>query len=539
LVKKSFAQLTSENITEVMKNPNHEMHKVIQDVLGRPYEKIKSDMKNDVGLFATAVKPKPWSADAHTNGSLTSAYDYVTEELCKEQPQSGKLSEFYDKYKNLRSIEEKNKKEFLTKYAFPMPLVKMIKSTKLDIKFSECRCADAEYKNFYRQVKNGVEIGAKKEINPGEIHKWLMDADEKKLEEYKKWRMVERVCMCKPKYKNDTIESFYMYFTNFCPEQIIHHFKSGKCSKCGLTQQMIDAGDKAYFDKYSRKYAAIRAQEREFTVQQLKKLQEVPRPHKIKEYPAWKVNNTKLNDLIKVLGLSYNDVHLLGLYEQQELSKIESGKIIIEVTAEEAAKRNNNLYDYYLYIIRNYYTLKNSEFSTNLPDYMVDFLDKYSNKDLSKKMLMINRDFIENYVFQKQHLTPEQMSNFLLVHIADTLFQIMKMFADAKLKEMGEAFAKLMYKNILKFEKKLTLFTARYTKIINPLDDQAEIDINNMDEGKTDDYDDYVPDNGNLDINEIQEKISTELEEEVDDPFTLEEVDVELDAEENIYQDLD
>jgi hypothetical protein len=48
-----------------------------------------------------------------------------------------------------------------------------------------------------------------------------------------------------------------------------------------------------------------------------------------------------------------------------------------------------------------------------------------------------------------------------------------------------------------------------------------------------------VPDNGNLDINEIQEKISTELEEEVDDPFTLEEVDVELDAEENIYQDLD
>lgn len=166
--------------------------------------------------------------------------------------------------------------------------------------------------------------------------------------------------------------------------------------------------------------------------------------------------------------------------------------------------------------------LKNSEMMSVVPYHLRDLLTRYSNKDFQSKLVSINTDFLDKYKYYKKTQTPEELSNFLLHSIADILISILHIFQKHKIEKMGTEYINILISNILGFEKKLTSFRVTKTKIKQTMEDDAV----NTEEQKIAEFDENDQPDVSQDL-EYEEEI---IDEEPEDPFSLGDLDVEMDG---------
>lgn len=500
--------------------------KNINIVLGRNYDQINKEIVKNIGIFDTLVEPKKWNNNVYTNDSIICLYDYIKNQLFSENvaDKNVKLNDFYEKYKYINELEEKNRKEFrksqlrpfisMNTIIHPYPLRKI------------CTC---EPKFFYRKVDKKGKLGPKQTFTKEEINKWLEEKNYTKIKEFNSTDLFFEDCNCK---KSDTsIDLFYKYYQEICPVGELHSFDKEKCSKCGITNEIIDRKDIKFYNKFKDKFEKSRKRKR-IEERPIKKIT------KLMEFPKWELTTDSINKFSKKFNIPILDIYNIGLYEKQDYEDIKSKKLNLSegLNEEDHIKRNNVLFDYYLYIIRNYYVLRSSEFSINLPSYIKELLKKFSNKDIIKKLSIINEDFIDKYRYYKKTLSPKNLSNFLLNSISQLFLDILDIFNSKNIKKMGDKFLEIMYNNISGFDKNLSKFTIKRFVRSSNIEVEENVATKEIDEleAKADDYDDsFLEDEAPKEIEEEEE-----IEEEPQDIFSLNDMDIEDYDDDTLYKDV-
>jgi hypothetical protein len=494
-------------------------------VFGRTKEDIDTNPKN---IYDNIQKPESWGTDSYYYESLISVYDYINDKMYLENiSNSPSLEKYYKKYEHLLAIDKQKRKE--NKQLSPLisiPYIKYIPDT-TTVKFQSCKNADYVY---IKLDKHGNLTKETMVLQSEDIKTWLEDRNYKKLVEFKQWYLTEVKCKDSHKGKKvpDKIIAFYDFYKDKCPMGDLHNFVDNgesHCTKCKITREKIDEFDITYYNKYVAEYDKFRKIDADKGA-----ILPKPKPQKEKqiEFPKWVINNKSVIKLALLLKISPNTINNIGMYEKQEYDKdkFEKGTLHND-TPEEFIKRNNNLFDYYLFIIQSYYKLRGSEFLIDIPNFIKKFLIKYSNANLSTKLEFINKDFLIKYAYYKKKLNPEIFSNFLLNSIAETLLTIASKFETKSLKVMGVEFVRILFDEILVFEKHLTIYITKK--------------LSYTESAETEDpyFESYSPDGDDLpdgDVSVMPKSIEDE-EYEIVDPFSIADMDVEYD-EENLYKDV-
>ncbi len=521
LYKNKLPIFYNHKLPEWLGNKDNALFNNIHLILGRNYDVINRDLTRNVSIYNTLIEPKKWNDNEYTNKSLHMIYDLIPL-VDEDVAASEKLTDFYKKYENILRISKQKRRELSAKYKRPFIKIKNIESPDLT-KPEYCICG--EYEIFYQKMNNKNQpIGEKKKITNRQINEWLQNKDYEKVKEFRELTIMERKCIsCKNKPKVGIIDIFYKYYEAVCPMGELHIFIDEKCKKCGLTYGQIKQHDEKYFAKYKNIFGDLRKKERKLAEEaNIKSSAKKIQKKELKKYKEWVINYTKINELIKTFKISENVFFNIGLYEKNIYESIKSNIIQTNDMKNAAVvKRNNTIYDYYLYIVRNYYLLKNSELMVIAPPILKDFLSKFNNKDIYKKLPDINCEFLDIYKFYRRTHAPQKITNFLLHMIAQTLLEIYTIFKKNKDVDMGQHFVRMLLENILGFEKKLTDF--RVIRIRTKIEDDFDT--------KTDDYDDG---------DTPQDDISADLEygdefddNDQDDPFSIGDMDIEIDDPDN------
>lgn len=500
--------------------------KNVHIILGRKYDQIDKDIVKNVSIFNTLQEPKKWNNNVYTNDSIVCLYDYIKNELFFENvsEKNDKLNHFYEKYKYIHELEEKNRKEFKKTQLKPFISINMIIHSYAIRKLCQC-----EQKFVFRKVDKKGKLGPKHSFSKEEINKWLEEKNYTKIKEFNSMELFFEECSCKK--INDNISIFYKYYQEVCPLGELHVFDNLKCKKCGITNQIIEEQDIKFYNKFKDKFDKIRKR---------KRIEETPvkKIHKLIEFPKWEINTDSINKFSKKFNIPILDIYNMGLYEKQEYDEVKSKKINLseELSDDDHIKRNNTLFDYYLYVIRNYYILRSSEFTIDLPFYIRDLLKKFSNKDIIKKLTVINEDFIDKYKYYKKTLSPKNLTNFLLNALTQLFLDMIEIFINKNIKQMGEKFIDILYKNISEFDRNLSKFSVkRFVRSSNiEIDENIASKETDELEAKADDYDDSL-----LEDEIVKEKEEEEIiEEEPEDIFSLNDVDIEDYDEDTLYKDV-
>lgn len=541
----------------------------IQKVLGRDYQTINKELVNlDVSVFHTLVKPIPWGAEdimqRYKYDSLLFVYEYIINNLYLENnikrdivendaiKSSITFDKLLNKYSYFKEVELKGTEEFKLGTIRPFTKIQILDTfTPHNIK-SNCTCLKNSSRKFIYTLIDGKKSTTKKEFTLEEITNWLENSNYSKLKEFKLWKLDRIECKCPETKEVKEIDVFYKFYSERCPKGEIHKFdNNGKCKLCTITQKIIDNKDTSYFSKYKNVYETYQRNIRKIIEKQMN-FNKVKTPviQIDLKLPKWEITNTKVIELSKLLNISVNLIYNIGFYEKNEYTDIKSGKVNLnmpDISEFEWIKKNNHMYDYYLYIVRNYYTLKNSEFMASFPEHIKEFLKKYNPIDLFKKIPMISESFLSHYKYYKNTSTPKVFANFLITSISSILLEIIKIFDKLKLNQMGMDFVKLLLNNILDFEKKLTLFTVRKFKArANTISfmDTGEVGDVIDDAEKNNDYDEVGEENDtevmeSMEFNELEDEL--EGDEENANPFSLDDMDIEREEndEDDIYVNVD
>jgi hypothetical protein len=492
-------------------------------VLGRSKEEIIENPKN---IYDNIQKPVSWGTDPYYYESLMSVYDYINDKLYLENSyKSPALEKYYKKYEHLLAIDKQNKKE--TKQLSPLisiPYIKYVPDT-TTIKFQSCKNADYLYKKI---DKHGNLTKETMILQADEIKTWLTDCNYKKIAEFKQWYLTEVKCKDGNDAKKipDKIIAFYEFYKDRCPIGNLHDFVDSQqsCAKCKISPEKINSFDITYYNKYVAVYDKFRKIDADKgAILQRSKSQ---KHQKQIDFPKWTVTNKPIIKLALLLKISPNAINNIGMYEKQEYNKDKFEKSTLHSdTPEEFIKRNNNLFDYYLFIIKSYYKLRSSEFLIDIPNFIKKFLIKYSNVNLSTKLEFINKDFLDKYAYYKKKLNPEVFSNFLLNSIAETLLTIASKFEAKSMKAMGAEFIHILFDEIVMFEKHLTIFINKKMTHAEPAESDDQY------------FESYSPDGDDTEDVVALPEMSEDEDYEVVDPFSIADMDVEYD-EDNLYKDV-
>lgn len=538
---KPLPNLYTYDLPSLLVKPDNPLFTRIKEILGRDYATVSKELiEKGIGAYSSIVSPKGWN-NKYAAGSFDMFIEYVTKELFAENVKDNKnLSDFYEKYKYLMQFDKNRVKNKRKRNLRPYMSIKNIEYPTDKVK-EVCLCD--KFDLVYQKLTNkGQPTGPTKIFKKDEIQNWLQEKDYKKIEEFKSWKLVELKCIgCKDRGGKGEINVFYKYYEYTCPVGELHEYVNDQCKKCSVTRDIFNSLDRDYYNKYKDVYRKTRQVERDLLNAQLNKSKSVKKTTMpAVSFPAWEPDVTSINKVIKLLKMPENEVYNIGLYEKNDYDNVKNGIINLrDINDDDSVKRNNGIYNHYLYIIRSYYLLKNSEVLSVLPFYMKEFLDKYSNKDLYTKLPNINQDFIDKYKYYKRKILPSEMSNFLLTSIAKTLLNIHEIFEGNKQSDMGYDFIKMLLTNILHSEKKLTNFRVTKIKKIYNIENDSDPIADNED-SKEGEYDD---------IDVIENEIAGELEYDVDtvqdiepdDPFSINDMDVEVDDEDNndnLYHDV-
>jgi hypothetical protein len=533
-----------------------DMYKI---TLGRTKEQIIADLKdrekrktNDI--YDTLVDPGQWSSDKYVNDSLGFLYRYIHDKFYRENPanHSSEYGGFIKGYKHLKDLESLrlNRERYISFRPLYKPMyITSIGNTMPKSMFKSCMGKCDEY--IYQKTNaNGEPVREKITLKKTDIDGWVEVGNHKKLNWFKQWKLIEIKCRCKGVTEDTNVQMFYDYYRNNCVFGDVHTFKEmgggNICSKCGITDTMLETFDPVFYKKYLPRYTKIKKMERHDSEIPLDFIMSKGKPKTTVVDPklrGWKSTEHNIRTLATLLEWKVNVINNIGLYEKREYTK-DFDTIKIPPIEDEILRRNNTLYGYYLYIIRSYYILRNFDSISYPPQAIKNFVHRFPGANIEKKLDIINTNLLSEIEFRMQTLETLELSNYLLDTISQTLLKIHKIFDRLGFKKFGLEFIKLLLGEIIRYEKKLSKFDMR--KMLRRINKSRSKDKPTI---STDDIDKEI-DNDILDdtIDDMDDQPEPEnlpdleeddiLEQDEGDIFSLGDIDVEEYDEDTLYKDV-
>ena len=251
-----------------------------------------------------------------------------------------------------------------------------------------------------------------------------------------------------------------------------------------------------------------------------------------KTYPEWKINTAPILELSRTFKIKYNIWVNLGLTINQKFSLIESEKInpSTSATPETLILRNTQLHGYYLHIVTLFYIIKNHDIVKNIPYDLKQLMAKNKVRDLHKKLINIDQSILEKYDYYKDHLSPLNVSNFMMHSISSTIINMYKSMQKAGM-NLAHDVIKFMITSIIQSEKLLSEpdLTKFSTSVIASNDIDLSADIAVMSDIEGDDVQD-----GYVSAAESEKSLGELSDANPDDEFATGDLDIEADADENL-----
>jgi hypothetical protein len=540
-------------------------------ILGRDLSTIESDFKYNKSIYETAPVPPNWNGNEslYTYDSFKYIIEYVKGKQYNKNavPYSSYLNDHIEKFKHLKVLQNKLHQNLKMERRSPMNNIELqdIYAITLNdfspgvIKIENHYCNTGERHKFnifiYQKANfKGVLSGPRKEFPKSDILNWLKTNDTKKIEDFKKWFIVDEKCSkCntlsskvknlgieKTLEKNHITESFFSYFENRCPKGELHDFTiiaennkgESDCTKCHITKTIIDKQDKKFYDKYQKIFKKI--QTTKLTLEK-KEIQEIFSSNRektplLKSFPPWKINNGSVLELSRLVKIKYNILINIGLIAGIKYKLIESEKINphMECSDEALGIRNIYLYDYYLYAHRFYYTIKNYDAISDIPLDLKTLMSKNKIRDLHRKLPDINVNFMKQYEYYKINATPTELANFLLHSLCNTILTINTNMKKALMTTSMDVI-KHITNTIVNTEKTLSEPDASAFVFGSSLsyDDVNILDEIDLADAGDDIMDGYTSqDDQNIGIHDM-------VDEEPDDEFAINDMDIDMDNMEN------
>jgi hypothetical protein len=247
------------------------------------------------------------------------------------------------------------------------------------------------------------------------------------------------------------------------------------------------------------------------------------------EFPDWKINNSTILELSQTFNIKYNVWINLGLTINKEYKLIENGKInpSNDLNNDISILRNNQLYGYYMYIVKQLSIIKYYTTVIQLPYEIKEMLVKNKVANLDEKLKINVKDIPIKYKYYVKTDKAFKVSNFLLYSISKILLDFYKNMKSIGM-TMGNEIIKYIINEIIKMEK-------IYSKPDLNKFKSARISSTKLDES-TDEL--------NIDGDQIQNEYTDDPNEEKslfdasdsepDDEFSMNSMDIEQDEEENL-----
>jgi hypothetical protein len=451
--------------------------------LGRTYEKIEAENEP---LYKTAELNK------ENDEEVILLYKYITEEqfMIKPIPITPEHTKIID---NFITLKNKDNKEYITykksrfRPLLSIPHIHLKQAYKLDLPYEiVSNCGKNCSKTYMYQGTKKTDLY---EYTQKDIVGWLESNNKTKLNELYSLNCLGMKCVCKEK-KNNKILLFYKYFEQFCPKGELHEYTEKKCSKCGITSEIINQKDNDYFNKYKDVFIKIKKKENKIISDELI-MDKIKKEENEKEkYPEWKITTKEIKELAKIINIK-NIVNLflnIGIFEGNAYKLIEDNKIQPYIDASDSIYicQSNITHNYILYMYRNYYVLKNSEYIIKIPQELKHLLTKasQSNKDFSKKLDDLDMNYINKYDYYiNQKIKPVELANFGLTTLANLFLTIHNIFKNAKIEKFGKIWIDYYISKILGFERVLCEIKLRNLKPLQKLELEEGDYINDMEDG--------------------------------------------------------
>jgi hypothetical protein len=469
--------------------------------------------------------------------NYTELYEPDIQKILEELRQEEEQRYLQYKIKNIRSIE------YAPAEIFPYPENKNL----------QCPSGSKITSIMYKKInKYGEMVGKSKLITPQTIKEWIESNNKNRLKSFNDMKVYKFICSktnIEKKFIN--IDNFHNFYRAKCPQAIlnlkadqakyqesstnlIHRYNTnGVCTLCEMKRNQIN--NKQY-EKYKGKHNQILKKIKQYHIYSLTPKQTQNYTSKTKTIKLKKnitLNVRELESLAKLLKVNSVAISNIGFYEGKELEEVSckdiskcSIKNIDNKSNQIIIKRNNQLYNYILFLLRNYNQLKFLGVNYIAPQFLTKIYKKYIQKYLEKLTTMpaIEEKFTDQYNkeikilrFTGNRENIIQETNFLF----NSFVRIMKIILNnvSKInKEFGLKYIEALFCKILNSEKKLTKFeVSRYKESV-----QTEI------EERLDDFDNVLNDKQLAEeADEDAQKDTNEEEESTNNPFSLEDLDVE------------
>ena len=554
------------------KQAKNKKNNTIEEVLGRSWKTIIEE-KDDKSIYETINTVNEWGDTEEIKykyGSFRYITDYIKEKIYAKNavPYSINYIELDKKYKFVLDAEKKI--DNILKKPELRPFNKFDLNSNYMIKFNNFRESNIKIEKFYDNDGNkhkfdiiifqsannkGMLSGSKKEYFKKDIVEWFKKSDMKKIADFKNMFIIDVKCsicntlLSNVKNKNietaidkiDDVRSFYDYYENRCPNGELHEFiisaeknKNNNCSKCGISNDIVNKLDKKFYDKFIPKYSKVIAEKLRIEKGEMSSLINIKKDKIAKSnFSEWKINNAPMLEISRTFKVKYNVWINLGLSVNQKFSDIENEKINPSSTLNSDINnlRLIQLQNYYLFLVRIFYTIKNYDIVNNLSYTLKQIMAKNKIRDLKDKLVDIDTNILLKFNYYKTYSELNIATNFILYSISNTIMEIYKSMKKASVNIADEI---IMYiiNSIIDSEKALsepdlTKFSA--TVVASNLEEISTENIAEISDTEGDEVQ-----NNHYESEESEAEIENIVDEEPNNEFDLGDMDIEMDEEENI-----
>lgn len=233
-------------------------------------------------------------------------------------------------------------------------------------------------------------------------------------------------------------------------------------------------------------------------------------------------------DLTRKYNLIYNVWINLGLTINISYNMLEKSKINPSETVSHTMNniRILQIHSYFLQVVNTYYTIKYYDAASYVNIELKHIISKNTISDLRTKMPELDSDILKQYNYYKETESDDKLANFILGALSNTILQIDKYLNKIEV-NVADAIMKYIINGIINTE--ITL-----SKIdINLLKKQTlyEKDDNILSDSDADSDVEYSERESD---NESEKSLDELVDGDLKDPFALNDMDIEHDADENL-----
>ena len=530
------------------------------DILGRSLSKIKSDFADNKYIYDTLSEGKQWdSTDVGKYNYYSFKYivDYVKQKLYNMNiiQHNDILEDHKKKYMFLKDIEKTIHINYKNSTLVPLNIIFTPANLMNRYNNFNNRCIklDKYYDNdgikhkfdiyvYQNMNEKRILIGPKLEYTKSDIIAFINNNDITKISNFKQLVIIDTRCsVCNTLFSNtknssietallsiDKINNLYNYYEYKCPHGELHDYiitKTGsQCSKCGLTDILINS--QTYYNKYKDMYNKehiINLQNQQTFIDAI--TYEETKHNKGIPYPNWIPTITKITEITKTFNIKYNIWINLGLSIDIQYKLIETDKYnpSTDISHKNRILRNTQLYGYLAHVIFLINMIKNYNELTNIPFELYEILKTNNIDDLQNKIKTDYSDTIARYVYYTTILEPSYLSNFILTSISTIILDNYSKLVNAKV-NIANKLTMYIINSIINTERFLSKLDLRKITDLSKKNDDFEVNsINSENSGDE-----------NSDDNKSEKSILELSDEDPDNVFSLNDMDIEMDADENI-----